>query len=96
MFTLYGVDIEKTNVVKIVLKDNAGKEIVNTGDISLPPNMKEENIALPPEYTGYNMSMDFRNVVFEAEGEYCTEVYINGELVFTAPIYVRGKRGTGK
>ena len=36
--------------------------------------------------------VDFRNVVFENEGEYTTEVYFNNILLGSNPIYVKGRR----
>ena len=54
------------------------------------PDTKE--IDLPSEYKGLNMSMDFRNVIFETEGIYSTGVFFNNQLLAENPIYVKGKR----
>ena len=43
-------------------------------------------------YKRQNMSMDFRNVIFETEGLYNTSVIFNGQLLADNFIYVKGKR----
>lgn len=66
--------------------------MVNSGVITIPPLPNDEKIELPNEYKGLNMSMDFRNVIFETEGLYNTSVTFNGQLLADNFIYVKGKR----
>lgn len=92
IFSILDVDASSDSQIKIVFKEKGGKEIVNTGSITIPPAPAEVGVQIPSEYLGYNLSMDFRNVVFEHEGEYATEVYFNSVLLGTNVIYVKGRR----
>jgi len=92
IFSILDIDSTSDSQIKIVFKDNTGKELINTGNIIMPPVPTDVGIRLPSEYVGYNLSMDFRNVVFENEGEYTTDVYFNNALLGTNPIFVKGRR----
>lgn len=92
IFSILDIDPTSDNQIKIVFKDNAGKELINTGNITMPPVSTDVGIRLPSKYVGYNLSMDFRNVVFENEGEYTTDVYFNNILLGTNPIFAKGRR----
>ena len=92
LFSILDIDTNSNGQIKIVFKDGNGNELVNTGEITVPPIPADVGVQLPPKYVGYNLSMDFRNVVFEAEGEYATDIYFNGMLLGTNPIYVKGRR----
>ena len=70
--------------------------ITDTGNITIPPVPADPDLCLPSKYVGYNLSMDFRNVVFENDGEYKTDIYFNNELLGTAPIFVKGRRQNGR
>ncbi|MGN0384449.1 MAG: DUF6941 family protein [Lachnospiraceae bacterium] len=92
IFSILDIDANSENQIKIVFKDSTGKELVNTENITMPPVPTDGAIQLPPKYTGYNLSMDFRNVVFENEGECTTDIYFNNTLLGSHPIYVKGRR----
>lgn len=92
IFSILDIDIKTNGKIQIIFKDNSNKEVINTGEIIIPPIPREEEDPLPAEYVGYNLSMDFRNVVFETNGNYAMEVYYNNELIGTNPIYVKGRR----
>ena len=92
IFSVLDIDTETDSQIKIIFKDDSGKELINTGNIVMPPVPTDEGVRLPSKYVGYNLSMDFRNVVFENEGEYTTNVYFNNELLGTKPIFVKGRR----
>ena len=92
IFSILDIEGSSDSLIKIVFKDNSGNELINTGNISMPPVPTEEGIRLPSQYIGYNLSMDFRNVVFESEGEYTTDIYFNDTLIGSKPIYVKGRR----
>ena len=76
----------------IFSKNGEEKNLVNSGVITIPPLPNGDEIGLPNEYKGLNMSMDFRNVIFETEGLYNTSVIFNGQLLADNFIYVKGKR----
>ncbi len=90
VFSLMDVDTENNNLIKIIFKDTDNKEIVNTGNVVIQPAPKSDDI--PQEYRGFNLSMDFRNVILEFEGVYTTEIYFNDEFISSQPIYAKGKR----
>lgn len=93
IFSILDVNILKDNSIQIIFKDNNNNILVDSGIIVIPP-MPDDTVSLglPKEYKGLNMSMDFRNVVFEAEGLYTTQIYFNGKLLEDNPVYVKGKR----
>ncbi len=94
VFSVLDIDVSKNNSIQIVFSKNKDTNpLVNSGVIMIPPVPDEDGgVRLPNEYRGLNMSMDFRNVVFEEEGVYNTAVYCNGELLANNLIYVKGKR----
>lgn len=92
VFSIWDFDETLCNQIKIVFKDQMNNELVNTGNIVLPQKSAEKSVKLFPQYVCYNLSMDFRNVVFEKEGEYITDIYFNDNLLGSNPIYVRGRR----
>ena len=92
IFAILDVDITAENKIQITFKNSEGKELVDSGNILIPGNKESKGSTLPKEYQGLNMSMDFRNVVFESEGVYTTEVSFNDTLLGVMPIYVKGKR----
>lgn len=92
IFSILDVDIAKENKIRIIFKDNKNAHMIDTGDLALPANSDDSVLKLPSEHRGLNLSMDFRNVVFEENGEYCTEIYFNDSLLSSNPIYVQGRR----
>lgn len=93
IFSVLDVDVSENNTIQIVFsKDGENNSLVNSGIITIPPIANVDEVGLPNEYKGLNMSMDFRNVIFETEGLYNTSVFFNEKLLATNPIYVKGKR----
>lgn len=95
IFSVLGVKVEENNSLRVVFKNkDQNKSLIDTGDVNFPQQMKNEknDLDLPPECLGYNLNMDFRNIVFEENGYYTTEVYLNGNLIGSQSIYVKGKR----
>ena len=91
IFSILDLNINEDNKIQIIFKSKDGKELVNTGEIKLPL-LPENDTNLPKEYSGLNMSMDFRNVVFEEEGVYTTQVIFNDVQLSDCSIYVKGRR----
>ena len=93
VFSILGVDVTKSNSIQIVFaqKDN-NKTLVDTGTISIPPTTRDEHVLIPDDYFGFNMSMDFRNVVFEEEGVYYTKSVFTGIDIGQSDIYAKSKR----
>lgn len=93
IFSILDIDISGNNTIRIVFsKDGEDKTLVDSGTVLIPPISNDDAIDLPAEYKGLNMSMDFRNVIFEREGIYKTTIFFNDQLLSVNPIYVKGKR----
>lgn len=93
IFSVLGVNVSKQNTIQILFyKEGEENVLVDSGLVNLPTMTETDTVGLPDEYVGLNMSMDFRNVIFESEGVYNTRIYFNGELLGTNPVYVKGKR----
>ncbi len=91
LFSVVDVDSTDPVTIQVVFKDDQGNKLGDSGIVELPALPESTNKSIPKKYNGYNMTMDFRNIVFEHEGEYVTEVYYNGDLIGEKPIYVVGK-----
>lgn len=93
IFSVLDVDVSVDNTIQIKFsKCGEEKNLVDTGVVTIPSLPNEDEIGLPNEYKGLNMSMDFRNVIFETEGLYNTAVLFNNQLLADNIIYVKGKR----
>ena len=93
IFSVLDVDISSNNTIQIMFsKVGEEKKLIDSGIITIPPIPDDDKVDLPDAYKGLNMSMDFRNVIFETEGVYDTVIFFNGQLLANNPIYVKGKR----
>lgn len=95
VFSVQDVDPTKENSVRIVFsREGAEAPQIDSGDIVLPTLDDPDKIGLPKEYKGLNLSMDLRNVVFENEGIYFTDVYFNQQKIGRKNIYAKARRRT--
>jgi len=93
VFSVLKLDVKKHNSIRVVFSSSEdSKVLVDTQEIMIPPAAEENSINLPEENKGFIMSMDMRNVVFETNGLYETEIIVNQETIGKVPIYVKGKR----
>lgn len=90
-FSLLDVD-EGTNRIKVVFKDPNGEEIMNSGDLDIPPLPDDVRNTVPKNFTEYQLSMDLRNIVLKKEGEYVAELYYNDSVIAKEPLRVMKKR----
>lgn len=91
IFSILDINFSENNMIQIIFsKDGEENCLVDSGIITLQPQLYVDKVGLPNEYKGLNLSMDFRNVIFEAEGLYKTSVCFNNELLTEQPIYVKG------
>ena len=92
-FSLLDLDLIKKNTIRICFsKDDHTTPIVDSGEVNLDAINAKPNSDIPSKYSGLNICMDLRNVIFESAGEYITQIYLNGELIESKAIYVKGKR----
>ena len=63
----------------------------NTIHIEGPVPTFVDDSNLPKEYKGVTVAMDWNNVNFKISGLYTIKIYIDGELIQTKSIYVKGK-----
>ncbi|HIX23773.1 MAG TPA: hypothetical protein IAA09_02300 [Candidatus Lachnoclostridium avicola] len=94
IFSVLDVNISESNTIRITFfKEGEEDNLVDSDVITISPLSQDtDEVKLPPKYQGFNMSMDFRNVVFEQEGLYNTKVIFNDHVLAIKPIYVKGKR----
>ena len=84
-----GVDMQKENSMRFVLKEPSGKVLNDLDEAPLPVAGPDNK--LPKEYGGFVACIDFRNAVIQEEGVYSLEVYVNSELIGTKNIPVYGR-----
>lgn len=85
-----GVDTLQEHKMRIIFSNPDGsKQLIDTGEIAIPKNEKEDDI--PVEMRGLMMNMGFKNVAFEVEGIYRTEVFFDGERIGVFPVGVKRK-----
>lgn len=94
IFSILDIDTKEHNNIRITFSQYDSKiPLVDSGIIQLPPLPENHEIKIPNQYSGLNMTMDFRNVIFEKEGLYNTCIYFNGNLLSGENyIYAKGKR----
>lgn len=94
IFTLLGLE-EKNYELNLRFKNPDGQTVLETGGLVIPYDQISKNdqnrILLPPEETGLTLSLDLKNVVFEKNGYYVTEVICNGRVLGEYEIYAKGK-----
>lgn len=94
VFTLLGLE-EKKYELNLRFKNPDGQILLDTGGLVIPYDQISKNdqnkISLPPEETGLTLSLDLKNVVFEKNGYYVTEVLCNGRVLGEYKIYAKGK-----
>ena len=83
------IDLHTENKVRFAIVDPAGNTVHDAGETTLMQIPNRDT--LPAQYQGFMMTMDIRNLVVEAEGEYRFVVYVNGECIGEniIPIYKR-------
>lgn len=84
--SILGVDLKAPHTFRIEFFSET-KAILDTGNAQLPSQSLEPD--LPESERGFMINMDFRNVVFEKEGEYVSKVYFDDKLLGEYPIYVK-------
>lgn len=89
VFGIIDTDTTKSHVVRYKFFSPKHEQIIDTNDVPLPPML--DNADLPVDMRGVMMNFDFRNVPFRYEGEYYSEVILDGTSLGKFPIKVKGK-----
>ena len=79
--------------IQVRFLDPEKKVVSDSGELVVP-QIKEDPSALnlPQKYKGINLTLELKNMVFETEGEYTTEIMVNGDTLLSKPIYVKARR----
>lgn len=85
------IDMQRENTMQVLLKTPTGEVLNDLGEKPLPVVVPDSN--LPPEYAGFMLGVDFRNVVFAEAGCYKIEITINNELIGDIEVPVFRKAG---
>lgn len=91
------LDIDE-NPFKIQLKfinQTNNKVLIDTNEIFVNENNFVRDPGLPDKMQGFWIDLNFKNVVLDNEGEYVTEVYLNGKLDGEFPILVKQVNNKG-
>ena len=94
VFSILDIKLDSpSNAIRVRFLNKENDEVVaDSGTILLPAqSLSEEDQLLPQQYRGFNMSLDFRNIIFKQSGLYATEIVFNGESLGTQDIFVQGK-----
>ena len=78
-FGILDFDISLPHSLRYTFSSPEGAKLIDTAEsIQLPPFVNELMNDLPTDMQGFLTSLDFKNVVFETEGEYKSEIFIDG------------------
>ncbi|MCI1778098.1 MAG: hypothetical protein LKI04_29195 [Paenibacillus lautus] len=88
-----GINPEKEHTLRYIFRptDNSSAPLIDTGELKFFMSNDPGLSFVPIDYQGAVLSMDFKNTVFRKNGEYVSDIYINGELVAEYPIMVHGR-----
>lgn len=88
-FGILNLKLDKPHSLRFIFKgpDVEQENIIDTGDMDLP--LQEVNDGLPDDMKGIMMNFDFRNIPFRSEGEYSSEIIIDGKEMGKFPIKVK-------
>lgn len=73
------IDLQAVNKVRFAIKSPEGIILQDSGVSELP--VAPQDSALPPQYQGFMMCIDIRNLAVPCEGEYTFSFYLNDECV---------------
>lgn len=87
-----GMDISSNHILDIIFKDSSGGNLVEAKNISiLGEQLQDGDLDLPNDQRGIMIGLDLRNVVLKQEGNYSTEVILDGERLGVFEIYAKAK-----
>ena len=87
MITILGIDTSVAHNVKLTFGSEVEPTAVFQG---LVPVLGDES-NLPNDYSGINLSVDWNNVNITSEGLYALSIYVDGDMIDSKEIYIKGK-----
>ena len=94
VFGVLDVDLGKAHLLKCTFNSSIEEErlIVDTGDIPLQILDQGIDKKLPKEMHGFIFAIDFRNATVRNDGNYYTEIFLDGNSLGKFPIIVKGNQ----
>lgn len=87
VITILALDTTSNHALEISFA--CGEEEVARIEGEIPPMEDPSN--LPAEYKGVNLSINWNNINFKTEGEYCLKIVVDGDEVGSKTVFVKGK-----
>ncbi|GLG06370.1 DUF6941 family protein [Sellimonas catena] len=86
------IDLSSDHKLDIIFKDTEGNNLVEAKDIPISAEqLKNGDLNLPEEQRGLMLGLDLRNVILKKEGNYKTEVRLDGIILGEFDIYAKAK-----
>lgn len=89
-FSIIGLS-EGLHTLTLQFKSPSG-EIVNEISNQDIPYVKDSGSNLPNEYLGLTIGVGMQNVELKTSGLYSTDIFLDGELLGSYDIYIKGKK----
>lgn len=82
------IDLTQTHEFRVIFETPSCETIVDIcGEFPIIFN----NTNLPPEHLGINVAMEWNNVNFKMSGLHTIKIFIDGKLIQSKEIFVKGK-----
>lgn len=86
------IDLSSDHKLDIIFKDTEGNNLVEAKDIPVSAEqLKSGDLNLPEDQRGLMLGLDLRNVILKKEGNYKTEVRLDGIILGEFDIYAKAK-----
>lgn len=85
-FGIMEIDTKYDHEIQVKFIGPQNEVCFDSGTIKVPN--PPENIELPPELQGMQLTLDIRNAPIQNEGEHNTQIYLDGELIGSRSIFV--------
>lgn len=89
-FSILGLS-EGKHTFSLKFKNPSGKIVNEVSDQNITYE-KDSSSNLPDEYLGLTIGVGMQNVEFETSGLYSTDIFLDGELLGSYDIYIKGKK----
>ncbi|WP_433581365.1 DUF6941 family protein [Paenibacillus amylolyticus] len=87
-----GIGAGSEHKLTYIFRANDGSEpLINSGELQFGVVVDPSLQLVPLDYQGVVLGMDFKNVIFRKNGEYVSDIYLDGKLSASYPIMVHGR-----